>query len=377
MSKPTSTARRLQKAALAIGAVSALLLSGCAEGGGGGGNGSEFHFTLATSAAEGTPNAAVQDWYLDRIEEASEGRITFERTTNEALCVAEEIVECIRDGRADIGVTIPDYTPQYFPTVSVVGIPFLNQNSQAVTAALYDLHTTNEAALASLDSAGLHYVSAWPVGRFLIGTPDETTSVADLAGLQARASGPVIQEVLAAAGMNINAITASETYEAVERGVITTVGAPLDFPVNYGLMELIPHWADPGVGQYSTFGMWFSQSAYESLPDDLKQVVDDVTAEFNGGAAIDVFNETAVSQCDDMLGASTVESLTAWDESATEEWREQVGDSAEAEWQEIAESYGLEDAAGFLDAYKDAYAEHEGAEYSDTTSNCVEQFADR
>jgi TRAP-type C4-dicarboxylate transport system substrate-binding protein len=363
--------------ALVAAATSSLLLAGCSDGAAGGDGAAEYTFTLATAATDGTPNAAAQDWYLDRLEEASDGRISIERTTAEAICAAPEVVECLRDGRADIGVTVPDYTPQYFPTLSVVGIPFINQNSQAVTAALYELHTTNETAIASMDSAGLHYVSAWPVGRLLIGTMEASTSVADLSGLQARASGPVIQEVLQDAGMNINAITASETYESVERGVINSTAGAIDFPVNYRLMELIPNWADPGIGQYSTFGMWFSASAYDSLPDDLKQVVDEVTAELNGGEAIAAFNGSAAGQCQEMLDSPDVDSVTAWDASATQEWQDQVGDSAEASWEEIAGSYGLDDAGSYLDDYKAAYAKYEDAEYDDATLDCVDQFAER
>lgn len=362
---------------LAVGAVAALALTACSDGAAGGGEDETFEFTYLTAATEGTPNADVATWYLDRIEEATDGRVTFDRTTTDSVCQSQEIVDCLRDGRGDIGVTIPDYTPQYFPTVSVVGIPFMNQNSQAVTSALYDLHTSDEQALASLEENGLHYVSNWPVGRFLLGTPDPVSDVAGISGLQARASGPVIQQVLQDAGMNINAITAAETYEAVERGVIDAVGAGIDFPVNWGLMELIPHWSDPGIGQYSTFGMWFSADAYESLPDDLRQTVDEVTAELNDGAAMEAFNATAEGQCQEMLDAPTVETFTAWDESATAEWEEQVGTSGEETWKEVASGYGLQDPDAFLDAYKEAYAEHEDAEYTDATLDCPAQFENR
>ncbi|GAB3618290.1 C4-dicarboxylate TRAP transporter substrate-binding protein [Okibacterium endophyticum] len=375
--------RRQTRAGLAAAGLACtvtLLLGACAGGteeGGGGGDEETFEFTLATAATAETPNAAVQDWYLDRVEEASDGRITFDRTATEALCKAPEVVDCVRDGRAQIGVTVPDYTPQYFPTLSVVGIPFINQNSQAITAALYNVHTEYEPAQLLMEQNGLHYVSAWPVGRFILGTEEPVENVGDLAGLQARSSGPVIQQVLTEAGMNIAAITASETYEAVERGVINSVGGAIDFPVNYKLMELLPYWSDPGIGQYSTFGMWFSQDAYSSLPDDLKQVVDDVTEELNGGEGVRAFNDQAAGQCDQMLDAPTVEGFTGWSESATEEWEAEVGDSAEQKWVEVAGDAGLEDPESLLDFYKTALDENADAEYTDATLDCVEQFASR
>ena len=331
--------------------------------------------SVATAAAVGTPNAAVQDWYLDRIEEKTDGRITFDRSAPEALCKAAEVVDCIRDGRADLGVTVPDYTPQYFATVSVSGIPFIGQNSQAITQTLYDIHTSYEPAIETLDQNNLHYISTWPVGRFLLGSKEPITGADDLSGLQTRASGPVVQQMLTNAGANIAAITASETYEAAERGVVSSVGGAMDFAVNYKLMELLPYWTDPGIGQYSAFGMWFSKDAYEGLDDDLKAIVDEVTKELNEGAGVKAFNDVAAGQCEQLSEAGTVKEVGQWSEEATEEWKQRIGTDAEAAWLKIAAEYSLNDPQALLEEYKAGLETHADAEYEDATSNCVASFA--
>lgn len=368
-------------ATTALAAAVTLALGACAGGvtGTGGADSADevFEFTLATGAAVGTPNAAVQEWYLDAVEAATDGRITFDRTATESLCKAAEVVDCLRDGRAQIGVTIPDYTPQYFPTVSVVGIPFLGQNSQAITASFADLNNNYAPAKALMTKNGLHHVATWPVGRFLLGSNEEITDVAGLGGLQARASGPVVQQVLSDAGVNIAAITASETYEAVQRGVINSVGGAIDFPVNFKLMELLPYWTDPGIGQYSSFGMWFSLDAYESLPDDLRAIVDDVSKTLNSGAGIQAFNDVAAGQCQQMLDSPSVKGVSAWSESATDGWTSEIGDSAEAKWLEIASEYNIDDPAALLAEYKKGLSTYADAEYVDATLDCVDQFAKR
>jgi TRAP-type C4-dicarboxylate transport system substrate-binding protein len=374
---------RLRKAstAVALAATVTLMLGACAGGVVGtesdDAEGEVFEFTLATGAAVGTPNAAVQEWYLDEIEAATAGRIVFDRTAPESLCKAAEVVDCVRDGRAQIGVTIPDYTPQYFPTVSVVGIPFLGQNSQAIMASFADLHNNYAPAKALMTENGLHHVATWPVGRFLLGSNEEITSVEGLAGLQVRASGPVVQQVLSDTGVSIAAITASETYEAVERGVVDSVGGAIDFPVNYRLMELLPYWTDPGIGQYSSFGMWFSVEAYESLPDDLAAIVDDVTNTLNSGAGIAAFNDVAAGQCQQLLDATTVKGVTAWTEESTSQWSAEIGSSAEARWLEIASEYNIDDPAALLAEYKAGLSKYADAEYVDATIDCVDQFASR
>ncbi|EYT51855.1 hypothetical protein H490_0114760 [Leucobacter sp. UCD-THU] len=166
--------RRVGRTAASIGliAVAGLVLAGCSginnasSGGDGGDGGESVTWTLVTGAQADTPNAAVQNWFLDRVEEVTEGRITFERTATEALCKAPEVADCVRDGRAQIGVTVPDYTPQYFPSTSMVSIPFLSQNAQAAMQSIYDLHEDYDPAKAIMERNGLHHVATWPVGRF-------------------------------------------------------------------------------------------------------------------------------------------------------------------------------------------------------------------
>lgn len=381
--------RITRRAAIAAGSAAAILLASACSGvvddgdggndGGGDGSGAapEVELTLVTSAIDGTPNAAVQDAYLDLVEERSDGRIVFERTEAYSLCNAQEIVDCVRDGRADIGVTIPDYTPQYFPSTSVVSIPFIGQNWQAIMQSLYDLHVDNADAKAMMESNGLHHLSTWPVGRVLIGSHEEITEPSQLDGMSLRVSGPLGQQLFEGAGANIVALPANEAYEGVERGVVDGVAAGMDFPVNYKLMELLPYWTDPGLGEYSSFGMWLSADAYDALPDDLKTVVDEAAAELSSGLGAEAYNGTAADQCPQMLESDTVEDLGQWDESVTQAWRDETGDELQSAWVDLATDQGLQNAQGVLDDYLAGLEENADAEVEDATLSCVQQFADR
>ncbi|WP_300342887.1 TRAP transporter substrate-binding protein DctP [Nesterenkonia sp.] len=380
MNSHTSRTFRTRRAAagLALGAAALLGLTGCEEGLVDASDGRAYTFTLATGALDGTPHSAVEQRYLDMVEERSGGRIEFERTSFEELCNMDEVINCLRDGRADIGTTVTDYTPHMLPTLSVVSISFLNTDIQATTAALYDMHTQYEPARDLLEQNNLHYVATWPVGTMFIGSSEPVESLEDLNGLRARAAGPVTESSLQAAGVNVNAITAAETYEAVQRGVIDSVAAALDFGVNYQIIEQLPHWTDPGIGQYTAYGTWWSKQAYDSLPPDLQEVVDEVTEELNYGEAIETYNDAMADVCEGMLNSDDVESFTRWDESATEEWRDLVGDDAEDLWLEIMADYGYTDGEAYLEEYKAAYAEHESEDNpTDAGISCVDQWQDQ
>src|SRR5699024_3093002 len=106
--------------------------------------------------------------------------------------------------------------------------------------------------------------------------------------------------------VNMNAITAGETYEGLQRGLIDSVASALDFATGYKINEQVSYWTDPGLGQYSTYAMWWNSSAFESLPEELQAVVEEANAEFNSGLLTETYNEAVSDVCQGMMDATTV-----------------------------------------------------------------------
>src|SRR5690625_4411180 len=193
---------------LALGAIAALGLSACG-GTDTGADGEEEHtFVFANGTQAGTPHEAVQDRYIEMLEERSDGRIEIDRTDFQVICPLDEIAECVSDGRADLGTTINDYTPHMLPSMSVISIIGMNTDMQAAISAMYDVHQEYEPVMQDLEDNNLHFGSSWPVGTLFIGSQQPVENLDDLEGLNARAAGPVTQKILSDAGMNISAITA-------------------------------------------------------------------------------------------------------------------------------------------------------------------------
>lgn len=374
----TTRGKRLLKG-LAAGAALALSLTACADGVTSSPEGEEVHtFVLANGTQAGTPHEAVQDRYIEMLEERSDGRIEIDRTDFQVICPLDEIAECVSDGRADIGTTINDYTPHMLPSMSVISIIGMNTDMQAAISAMYDIHQEYEPVMQDLEDNNLHFGSSWPVGTLFIGSQQPVENVDDLDGLNARAAGPVTQQILSDAGMNISAITAAETYEALQRGVIDSVASALDFATQYAVAEQVPHWTDPGLGQYTAYGMWWNKDSYDSLPDDLKQVVDEVTDELNYGEAMTAYNEQIETVCDAMIDHENVESFTRWDEAETQRWKDDIGDSAEELWLKTVATYNFDNAEEYLDTYKAKYDEHVSDDnIEDGAAACVDRWQEQ
>ena len=134
--------RTSSRALAAAAAATAMFLAACGGGSGDGGDGGDagsgetITLNLATMVQETTPHFPVISWFFDELEARSDGRIIVERTAPESVCKAPEIAECVRDGRADIGVTIPDYTPQLFPTTSAYFCDWASASSTEICPAI-------------------------------------------------------------------------------------------------------------------------------------------------------------------------------------------------------------------------------------------------
>ncbi|HEY4536647.1 MAG TPA: TRAP transporter substrate-binding protein DctP [Enteractinococcus sp.] len=360
---------------VAAAAAAALLgLSACSGAEGSSAEGTTT-ITVANAALEGTPHAVVYEAYLDLIEDRTDGRIEFDRTSFEALCGMAEVAQCVSDGRADFGVSVPDYTPNVFPTSTLAGVPFLSPDIQATSAALHEMHTTNDQAMAMMEKNNLHYAATWPVGTLFIGSKEPVENIDDLKGLSMRASGPATQAVLEDAGVNMNAITAGETYEGLQRGVIDSVASALDFATGYKINEQVGYWTDPGLGQYSTYAMWWNASTFDALPEDLQTVIDEASAEFNNGLLTETYNEAVADVCQGMMDATTVENFDRWDDAASEEWRASAGDLGKSVWLKQAADSGLEDPEGYLEAYQASYESHVSEDNPiDAAVTCVDQW---
>lgn len=335
--------------------------------------GEKVTLTVASMQPAGTPNYAPVGWILDEIE-ARTDQVEFNRTAPESLCPASEIVQCVIDGRADMGTAVTSYTPQLFPDDGLVGIPFRAQDSQAITAALHELATEDPQMMKVYEDNGLKQIINWTAGRMWVGTKQPVTKVEDLAGLSIRATGAGPQALIQATGANAVALPTPDVYESLERGVIQGAGYSMDGVVNYKFMEPLKHWTDLGSGHYATFAFWMNPAAYDGLPDDVKKVFDEVVAEANGGAALEAFNSLVDEQalCQQMKDAGV--SLTALPQDEQEKLEATIGDGVLEAWKSSARESGVQDPDALYEKYTELITKYDNSGVADTGASCLDSY---
>ncbi|SJN11590.1 TRAP transporter solute receptor, unknown substrate 3 [Leucobacter sp. 7(1)] len=359
---------------VALGGALSLGLVACATPGDpdpGGAAGPSIELNVVSWATPKSLSEVMGNWWYDEVEARSDGRITFAVAAADSLCSSSEIPECVRDGRADIGQTITDYSSQLFPMATIASIPFLSPGGEAVSKAIRDLSEEHAGAAELWERNNLKPLSHLPPGRLLIGSNEAITTIDDLEGLRMRMAGRFAQYAVEAINASSVAIPAPETYEAMERGVADVAGFPLEGTAAYQLRDVLPHWTDPGVGMYTTIGMWMNHEVYTGLDPELRRIIDEVTEEFNETKSHEFFTEVSETQCDELL--DTVGDLGQWADSETERWVSAIDEDLEALWVEEAESDGLEDAAGYLASYKEKLAEYDDPDAPDPTLVCADR----
>ena len=329
---------------------------------------------VASMLLDNTPNTAVQDWFLDQIVERSNGRIELEQYRAGSLCSAREITACLMDGRADIGITVPAYTPQQFVLAELGALPFMSSDNEAQMRALYELNQSNEDFRSETDRLGLIPIAYYSAGLAIMGSKEPMGSVEDLEGQRVRAVGDGVVAAINAAGALPVAVTAAEMYEAAERGVLDVVFNNMDAPTAYNLDEVLPYWSDAGYGHYVLVGIWMSQEAYDRLPEDLQGIVDEVTAELNAGAGIKAYAEVVATQCDQMIDGGNVKGFTVWSDDEKKKWRDLTGSGPRERYLEKATEAGYADPTGVLAQFEALLDEYTTVGAVTPVTECVDRF---
>lgn len=217
----------------------------------------------------------ILDPWADKVEADSGGRIKIERYPAMQLGgKPPELIDQAIDGVADIIWTLPGYTPGRFPRAEVFELPFMMTDAEATSKAYYDLY---ERHMKDADFKDVHVLSVWVHGPGVIHTKDPVRMVGDLSGVKLRAPTRVTTGLFADLGATPVGMPVPAVTEALSKGVIDGTVIPWEVTPALKIAELVGnHTEFEGAPLYTAaFVFAMNKARYESLPDDLKKVIDD------------------------------------------------------------------------------------------------------
>jgi len=337
--------------ALAIAAVAASTVAANAQDAQEEGTLTMAHFLSPNSAPH---KEFLQPW-ADRIAEASDGRIKVEIFPAMSMGGAPpQLYSQLRDGAADIVWTVTGYTPGVFPRSEVFELPTVHANSaEATTLAIADNFD-----LVAEDFEDIHpllvHVHAGNALHLVDGCVE---SPADLEGKKLRTPTRTGGWLIEAWGAEPVGMPVPELPQALSRGAVDGALIPFEIVPPLGVHELTEcsvTGADNQRFGTAVFLFAMNKDRYESLPDDLKAIIDENSGDALAPLAGALWDriEGPGQQMQEGTG-SPVEALS---NEATLEF-DALGEEVVARWVEEVSGKGI-DGQMLVDAAREAINRH-------------------
>lgn len=233
--------------------------------------------------AQANVPALVLDVWADQVEEASDGRIAIERYPSMQLGGSPpELMDQAIDGVADIVWTVVGYTPGRFPSTEVFELPFMVADARAASCAYWTMYEESMQE----EFSSVHLLGTWVHGPGLFHTADPVETPADLEGMQIRGGSRLVNQLLELTGATPVGMPVPAVTEGLSRGVIDGTTIPWEVTAALRVAELVEnHTEFEGNALYNlTFVLAMNNEAYEAMPEDLQQIIDD-----NSGLEFSIF----------------------------------------------------------------------------------------
>lgn len=342
-------------------AVCAAASAGCA------GNDGEFVLHYTTYSSPTSDQSVTMQRWAEEVEDRTDGGVRVKFHYSQSLVDADEALQATLDGRADLAQVGSLYSASDLSMFTVIELPFETNNPEVQMTAIERLYEENDTYRRDFDRQGAQLLFPLPLGINLIGLEEPAPNPMALAGRSIR-SGGLTSEALLTVGANPVAMTATDVYESMERGVIDgyTSLAIANLPT-FGLASTTPYLVDPGIGAYASSIVVINAELLESMPPEYQ----DAIGEASGNAipnGLEEMDKLGVQACTDLR--ATGAQLATMPPGDIQAWKDRAGIAQQ--WVDRYAERGY-DAEGVLADYRRIIREESArSTYVDPFYACLE-----
>jgi len=236
------------------------------------------HFLPPPSTAH---SQFIEPW-AEKVMKESNGRISIKIYPAMQLGgKPPQLFDQVRDGVADIVWTVPGYTRGRFPMTEVFELPFVAGSAEATSQAAWEFYQK----YMQDEYSDVHpiLIHTHAPGQFHMRDKPVTT-LADLQNTKVRAPTRTINEALSVIGATPVGMPVPAVSQALSKGVVDGAMLPYEVTLPLKVHQLVKYHTEIGGdrGVYTAMFLFaMNKDKYESLPDDLKKVIDN-----NSGLAL-------------------------------------------------------------------------------------------
>jgi TRAP-type C4-dicarboxylate transport system substrate-binding protein len=233
----------------------------------------KFHTFMAPTSNVWT--LMLKPW-MEKIEKESGGRIKFEGYPAMQMGgTPPQLYDQARDGVVDIIWTLPGYSAGRFVRGEVFELPFMMTEARATSRAYWEyIQTEAPDEFKDTKVLALHVH-----GRGVFHSVDKLIkSPADLKGMKVRGPTRQVTSLLTSLGATPVPLPLPAVPDALSKGVINALATPWDVVPSVKVHELTKFHSEiptTSPALYTgTFVLAMNRAKYDSLPPDLKRVID-------------------------------------------------------------------------------------------------------
>lgn len=214
--------------------------------------------------------------WAQKVEKDSKGRIKVQIYPSMQLGgKPTQLLEQVRDGVVDVAWGLPGFQPGLMPKLEVFELPFLHRSTRATVMALQDYVPKHM----KKDFEPYHVLLVHAHAGALFMTKDPITKVEDFKGMKLRSYSRTNAWILEALGAVPLQLPLPELVPMLSKGTVSGSILPYEIAPSVKMQDLTNHFTTlaPPQPRLSTaiFTFLMNKKKYESLPPDLKKVIDD------------------------------------------------------------------------------------------------------
>lgn len=247
------------------------------------------HFFPASHPAE---TIWVQGW-AEALDEATDGRVKIVSYPGGTLLGANDIYNGVVEGVADLGISVFSYTPGRFPVLEAFELPGITYTSSraASMVAWEGIKALDPEEIQ--DTKLLMTIATGPGDLF---TKSPVTTLADLQGMEIRATGISTDTISALGGIPVG-MPQSDTYDSLSKGVIQGNLSPVEVLKGWNHAEVTSYITKTPFLYNTMFFLTINLDKWNDIPDSLQEIIIEVSEKFHEETAAglwDMQNEEAL-----------------------------------------------------------------------------------
>ncbi len=219
------------------------------------------------------PCVQMEEWKKE-LEKRTGGKVAVQTFPGGTLLPAKNIFDGVITGTADIGNFAMSYQPGRFLISEAVDQPIGFASAKAASLALYDLIEKYRAK--EFEKVKIITLFTCPPANIMTIKP--VKSLKDLKGLELRVPGTAADIIKNLGGIPI-AMPQSETPEALQKGTVKGHVSSMEILKDFNFAAYTANATITNLWVV-TFAVVMNKDKWESLPPDVKKVIDDMRKEW-------------------------------------------------------------------------------------------------